>query len=724
LFFSPFGVFAPGKGCVKMGNLICAASFIQQTFDSRENYIVIGLCGKTGAGCTTAAKLLHTPYEQLHMSQYQERGTSFDAAYEQREYQILHRFAERHWVPFEIIKSSALLTGHVLQYAPELLADFLSSTVQTQTVSGCGGDFLPLCQRFFQRAMYLDLSPYADSDGKMNVEHLFSAVANAPSAGRNILDALRRHNEAYPEETAFQDAAEVGGIMLSRIPNTGWVRISNTELYRLFTLFCRRHKDKKTLDNPILCFVLKEYIYYYLPKWSAALWNEVDRLHQISSIVKQMLGINLRMFREPYNIDGMELKNDGYTIIAEDINFSIKLLRNYHHLAGELRNEVLHTRIAIDSIKNPFESRYLSDRYSNYYLFGIYTQEENRINRYQTSQKNLGQLLALDALEQPLELKKRLQQLDAEDGQDTVDTLSGYALRWLCNYEKRYASVQLRTLFPFILQNISSCFETADVFFNNDNKPFSLEANLVRYVCLVMHPGLLLPTPVERMMQMAYIAKLNSGCLSRQVGAVITDAQYHLLSVGWNQQPEGQFPCAYRDIDSLCSPGDEGTCKLMYSDFELEDGFRDTLRSVRQSNEQGKRESGTLTHYCFKDVYNAMAGTRDFIYTRSMHAEETAFLNLGSKVDAAKGGYLFTTSSPCISCAKQAMQMQIAKIYYIEQYPGIQLKHVLSSTSRCPEMELPTGVIGKAYVQLYTPIMPLKDEDELWTGWKMEGPLA
>lgn len=700
------------------------ASFIQQAFDSRKNYIVIGLCGKTGAGCTTAAQILHASCEDLHMKQYQAQGTSFDAAYEQREYQILRRYAEQNWIPFEIVKSSALLTGHVLQYAPEMFADFLCNIARTQTVTENKGNYFRLCQQFFEKAMYLNLSPYAATD----IQHLFSGTADASAVAEQVLGTLQRYDLVHPEDLAFQDSIEIDGITLFSVPNTGWIRISNVDLYHLFARFCKHQKNKENLNTPICCFILKEYIYHYLPEWCTTLWDSADQLCQISSIAKQLLGINLRLFREPYGIDTMESTVNGYTIIAEDIDFSIKLLRKYQRLAGALLGKMPHTQVIIDSIKTPFESWYLSDHYSNYYLFGICTRKENRGSRYVASGKSLEQFQALNMLEQPLELENQLQRFHAENSQGDANTLSEYILHRLYSYKKRYAKSldNAQMHLESILQDVSSCIEIADIFINNDDASISMESNLVRYVCLIMHPGLVLPTPVERTMQIAYMAKLNSGCLSRQVGAVITDAQYHLLSMGWNQQPEGQFPCAYRDIDSICFPDDEESCKLMYSDFELAGDFKNTLHHIRHTYELDENGTGILTHFCFKDVYNTMCGERNFMYARSMHAEEIAFLNLGANANAAKGGYLFTTSSPCIACAKQAMQMQISKIYYIEQYPGIQFKHILASGTpfKYPEMMLPTGAIGKAYIQLYTPIIPLKDEDEIRTGWKMAEPLT
>lgn len=67
---------------------------------------------------------------------------------------------------------------------------------------------------------------------------------------------------------------------------------------------------------------------------------------------------------------------------------------------------------------------------------------------------------------------------------------------------------------PFILQNVEGCLQDADIFINNETdneRLILLKKKLLRYVSLIMNPGLVLPTPVERGMQIAYTAKLNSG---------------------------------------------------------------------------------------------------------------------------------------------------------------------------------------------------------------------
>jgi hypothetical protein len=93
-----------------------------------------------------------------------------------------------------------------------------------------------------------------------------------------------------------------------------------------------------------------------------------------------------------------------------------------------------------------------------------------------------------------------------------------------------------------------------------------------------------------------------------------------------------------------------------------------------------------------------------------MHGEEKALLLCDQ--ERVKGGYLFTTSSPCVMCSKNAKEHQISKIFYIEPYPGISQSHVCNSGANDNRAQyvLFEGAIGRAYTQLYTPVMPYKDE--------------
>lgn len=232
----------------------------------------------------------------------------------------------------------------------------------------------------------------------------------------------------------------------------------------------------------------------------------------------------------------------------------------------------------------------------------------------------------------------------------------------------------------------------------------------------MLHPGLITPTHIERCMQLAYNAKYNSGCLSRQVGAVITDADYSIKGVGWNDVPKGQVPCNLRDISEYCS--DKNTEE--YSKFELYNNkFEKALsRICAKIKNNAEDNHDMLFQFCFKDVYNAIEGKGNQVHTRALHAEENAFLQISKYGGIGiKGGYLFTTASPCELCAKKAYQLGIKKIFYIDPYPGISKTHILDFGDKDnPEMALFEGAIGNAYLSLYAPKLPIKDELELKTG--------
>jgi len=221
-------------------------------------------------------------------------------------------------------------------------------------------------------------------------------------------------------------------------------------------------------------------------------------------------------------------------------------------------------------------------------------------------------------------------------------------------------------------------------------------------------------------MQLAFNAKYNSGCLSRQVGAVVTGEDFSIRSVGWNDVPKGQVSCNLRCVEDYCKNKDEET----FSEYELEDEyFSEIMNEINQSLKEKdiqEKKAGKCFSYCFKDIYTGWTGEKNQVHTRALHAEENAFLQI-AKYGGAKiqGGKLFTTASPCELCSKKAYQLGIKEIYYIDPYPGISRKHILSfGKSENPKMIFFQGAIGNAYISLYAPRMPYKDEISLVTGIK------
>jgi len=228
----------------------------------------------------------------------------------------------------------------------------------------------------------------------------------------------------------------------------------------------------------------------------------------------------------------------------------------------------------------------------------------------------------------------------------------------------------------------------------------------------MQHPGLVTPTPVERCMQAAFGARANSGCISRQVGAVVTNVNYSVKAVGWNDVPQGQVPCVLRNVTHLLKGNYDHAA---YSDYEKKnENLHSELKrqfKFKIVNFDESKNARNLS-FCFKTSYNNFNPKgNNQVHTRSLHAEENAFLQISKYGgQGIEGGHLFTTASPCELCAKKAYQLGIKTIHYIDPYPGISIDHVLGSGTRKPELRLFYGAIGGAYHDLYEPIMPFKDE--------------
>lgn len=258
----------------------------------------------------------------------------------------------------------------------------------------------------------------------------------------------------------------------------------------------------------------------------------------------------------------------------------------------------------------------------------------------------------------------------------------------------------------------------SDIHIAHNNEPIehnsNLKRQLIHIISLILHPGLVQPTHEERIMQIANTAKYNSGCISRQVGAVVTDKNYSVKAIGWNTVAKGQTPCSLRSLEDLYNLNDLSA----FSEYEKnDDRFRTFVKDTYKKYSCVKGNlNGVPLAFCFKDFYIGLIQEKNQVYTRSLHAEENAFLQLAKYgSEGIEGGYLFTTASPCELCAKKAYQLGITKIFYIDIYPGISFQHIINVGDRKIELIQFSGIIGRAYDALYNPFFALKDEIEYTT---------
>lgn len=403
---------------------------------------------------------------------------------------------------------------------------------------------------------------------------------------------------------------------------------------------------------------------------------------------------NLRAFGTVYETERVKESLDNIYTIAETINSLIKAWRRYK------KDEPC--KIIVDALKNSLELMYFKEKYSGFYMLAT--------NRNETARKK--HLLSVTEhlfTDQEIE-KKHIDEIIRLDSAEYKGD----------DYKKG----------QFSSPDIENCIQKSDyhIYIPDENEfsdyiPF--QDQLVRLVSLIHKPGLVTPTAIERSMQMAYNAKFNSGCISRQVGAVITDNRFSVKSIGWNDVPQSQIPCNLRDIRNLS----EKKTLSYFSEYENNGGEYDAEKELfvdkvkQEINKSGRSFNdlkGRSCPFCFKSFHNAFEGKDNQVHTRSLHAEENAMMQITKYGgQPLEGGYLFTTASPCELCSKKAFQLGIVNVYYIDPYPGISQTQILKAgkdADKNPKLFMFQGAVGRAFHKLYEPFMPLKDEIFILTG--------
>lgn len=130
------------------------------------------------------------------------------------------------------------------------------------------------------------------------------------------------------------------------------------------------------------------------------------------------------------------------------------------------------------------------------------------------------------------------------------------------------------------------------------------------------------PSFDEYFIQIAELVSIRSSCLSRRVGAILV-RDNKILSAGYNGAPSGIQHC------------DKAGC----------------LRAKL------KIESGKNHELC-----------------RGLHAEQNTLLQAALHGINVKGSTLYTTTYPCIICAKMLINAGIKDVRYLNEYPDTMSK--------------------------------------------------
>lgn len=218
-------------------------------------------------------------------------------------------------------------------------------------------------------------------------------------------------------------------------------------------------------------------------------------------------------------------------------------------------------------------------------------------------------------------------------------------------------------------QKVADTFVQADYFLRIDQTNSPVVRNkLERFLSLIFNSDVATPTVNETAMYQAFAAAGNSACLSRQVGASVTNRVGDVISVGWNDVPkyggsvykyEADDPLGTKD--SRCVNSQGGVC------------FNDQEKiTIRTTIVNTLVEHGVVQEQFREQAVNILKSSRikELIeFSRAVHAELHALIMGGQTAGMQiRGGKLFCTTYPCHNCARHIVLAGIEEVYYIEPY--------------------------------------------------------
>ncbi len=212
-------------------------------------------------------------------------------------------------------------------------------------------------------------------------------------------------------------------------------------------------------------------------------------------------------------------------------------------------------------------------------------------------------------------------------------------------------------------QQVEKTLFGSDYFIHNiHNQDQRLEKTVDRFIKLVHGVNGVTPSLDEIGMHAAYSASLRSACLSRQVGAAITDIDGNILSTGCNDAPSfnGGLYTSNSSNDFRCVR--RGQCSNDKHKALLKEEIKDILKANIPDNSElvnelaNKITSGTKIKSLIE-------------YSRAVHAEMDAIVSLARNYhQTSVGKTLFATTYPCHNCARHIIAAGIHRVVYIEPY--------------------------------------------------------
>lgn len=444
----------------------------------------------------------------------------------------------------------------------------------------------------------------------------------------------------------------------------------------------RQEFDELTTNDKLCTQVIS--MYNEFGKIKNNLREQMDYDQYVKTM--QDIGNNLRRCGHPYDYDSLEKGHQD--ILAIEAN---QLIKFYRHMKNK------NNLFIIESFRNPSEVYFFRNRYSRFYLISIEADYEKRKNSRYFSQDR-----------------------EAFD---------------------RGASGNKETY----VQQVSQCVRLSDIaIYNKEFNTDYLIKEFLRYLALIMQPGCIPPKMTELLMHEAYSVSLRSNCISRQVGAIITNVEGYVLSAGWNDVGSGQLGCGLLiksdfesdeatcgiwkelidelrnngvlddidDSDSFCFKDRISQNKIIQKVLKLEDQF---IAEIPEQSEENLDLIEQVKKQAFKEIKTKL-NVKRLEYARALHAEENALIQLARNgSQGVYGGTIYTTTFPCELCSKKIYQAGLRKIVYTEPYPDAESIRFLNDGTRYLQLIPFEGVKSFSFFKLFKANADKKERQKLKT---------
>ena len=243
-------------------------------------------------------------------------------------------------------------------------------------------------------------------------------------------------------------------------------------------------------------------------------------------------------------------------------------------------------------------------------------------------------------------------------------------------------------------QQVELCLDEADILIDNEKEFHEAEVvqkfkgKIKSYLKLIDGTSLRRPTLLESFMSTAYTASLMSGCIKRQVGAVIVDEKNNaVLSTGYNENPYPFKSCI--EEHTKCP-------KDLYKEKYFK-RLKDANVQCPSCSKLIGDISSTYKCECGFDLDKFFIPDRAVSQCTALHAEQRALMSVGGR--EMEGATLYTTTFPCLKCANMIIQSKIARVVYVSPYPDQNAAKALYQAGILTQRF--EGVKARAYSRLF-----------------------